>query len=287
MPNMQSSNAKCTAQLVDIRKYSLRVSLSNVHTCYILNTSVGAMTGLLKVAKVTFLLTLIIIHFLAFGLPYIQKYQEDAIGVKESYEKSSALKMPAFTFCPFAKNLIGWKNETNLNPDQNLRLRCDEVPTSSDEVLSCIQNKTYSLSDTIQNARHGMFSKNDLSTFEYWEWDMTVHIAGRCYTFNYNKSFPGLDVLEDGLFFDLDPDLIYMVFLHMPDFFSLTYNGMTMPTTMMFLKQPKGEELSYTNILLEVRSQVSVGAKRIYNLKVDSQKRMFYLHDFYYLHYLY
>ena len=135
------------------------VSLSNVHTCYILNTSVGAMTGLLKVAKVTFLLTLIIIHFLAFGLPYIQKYQEDAIGVKESYEKSSALKMPAFTFCPFAKNLIGWKNETNLNPDQNLRLRCDEVPTSSDEVLFCIQNKTYSLSDTIQNARHGMFSE--------------------------------------------------------------------------------------------------------------------------------
>ena len=257
MPNMQSSNAKCTAQLVDIRKYSLRVSLSNVHTCYILNTSVGAMTGLLKVAKVTFLLTLIIIHFLAFGLPYIQKYQEDAIGVKESYEKSSALKMPAFTFCPFAKNLIGWKNETNLNPDQNLRLRCDEVPTSSDEVLSCIQNKTYSLSDTIQNARHGMFSEKDLATFEYWEWDMTVHIAGRCYTFNYNKSFPGLDVLEDGLFFDLDPDLIYMVFLHMPEFFSLTYNGMTMPTTMMFLKQPKGEELSYTNILLEVRSQVS------------------------------
>ena len=129
------------------------------------------MTGLLKVAKVTFLLTLIIIHFLAFGLPYIQKYQEDAIGVKESYEKSSALKMPAFTFCPFAKNLIGWKNETNLNPDQNLRLRCDEVPTSSDEVLSCIQNKTHSLSDTIQNARHGMFSEKNLATFEYWEWD--------------------------------------------------------------------------------------------------------------------
>ena len=81
---------------------------------------------------------------------------------------------------------------------------------------------------------------------------MSVSVAGRCYTINYNQSLPGLDVLEDGLFFDLKQDLQYMIFLHEPEFFSITYNGMTMPTTMIFLDHPKDSAQSYTNILLEV-----------------------------------
>ena len=213
------------------------------------------MAGLLQVAKVGFLLALIVGHFFAFGLPYLQKYLDHSIGVQEKREKSTALKPPAITFCPYEANLVGWKNATDMNVTQNLRLRCDEVPTTSDGFLSCIEEKTYELRETIEDARHGYLPPNkNLSNSEFWSWDMSVSVAGRCYTINYNQSLPGLDVLEDGLFFDLKQDLQYMIFLHEPEFFSITYNGMTMPTTMLFLKQPKDAVQSYTNILLEVTS---------------------------------
>ena len=81
---------------------------------------------------------------------------------------------------------------------------------------------------------------------------MTVAVAGRCYTFNYNQSLPGLDVSEDGLFFELNQNLEYMIFLHHPEFFTITYNAMMMPTTMLFAKQPKDAVQSHTSILLEV-----------------------------------
>ena len=63
-------------------------------------------------------------------------------------------------------------------------------------------------------------------------------------------------MLEDGLFFNLKEELQYMIFLHQPEFFSITYNGMTMPTTMLFLKQSKDAVKSYTSILLEVTLQM-------------------------------
>ena len=53
------------------------------------------MAALVKVAKVGFLLALIIGHFFAFGLPYLQKYLHHSIGVEERKEKSAALKPPA------------------------------------------------------------------------------------------------------------------------------------------------------------------------------------------------
>ena len=211
------------------------------------------MAGLLQVSKAGFLLALIIGHFFAFGLPYLQKYLEHAIGVKEKGEKSAALKPPAITFCPYGANLVGWKNATDMNVTQNLRRRCDKLPTTSEGFLSCIEDKTYDLRETIEGARHGYLPPNkNLSNSEFWSWDMSVSVAGRCYTINYNQSLPGLDVLEDGIFFDLNKNLLYMIFLHQPKFFIITYNGMTMPTTMLFLKQPKGVAQSYTSILLEV-----------------------------------
>ena len=215
------------------------------------------MAGLLQVAKVGFCSALIVGHFFAFGLPYIRKYFEHSIGTKEKREKNAALRPPAITFCPYEANLVGWKNATDMNVTQNLRLRCDEVPTASEGFLSCIREKTFDLRETIESARHGYMPPNkNLSNSEFWEWDMSVSVAGRCYTINYNQSLPGLDVLNDGLFFDLNESLKYMIFLHEPDFFSITYNGMTMPTTMLFLKQPKGVAESYTNILLEVTPEI-------------------------------
>lgn len=79
--------------------------------------------GLLQVAKAGFLLALIIGHFFAFGLPYLQKYLDHSIGVQEMKEKSAALMPPAITFCPYGANLVGWKNATDMNVTQNLRLR--------------------------------------------------------------------------------------------------------------------------------------------------------------------
>ena len=211
------------------------------------------MAEVLQVAKVGFLLALIVGHFFAFGLPYLQKYLQHSIGVQEKREKSAALNPPAITFCPYGANLGGWKNATDMNPTQNLRLRCDKVPTTSEGFLSCIEEKTFDLRETIADARHGFLPPNkNPSNSKFWSWDMSVAVAGRCYTFNYNQSLPGLDVSEDGLFFELNQNLEYMIFLHHPEFFTITYNAMMMPTTMLFAKQPKDAVQSYTSILLEV-----------------------------------
>ena len=72
----------------------------------------------------------------------------------------------------------------------------------------------------------------------------------RCHTLVYTKLI-GIDLREESLMFNLNKNLSYFIFLHEPDFFLLTYNPVTMPTTDTTLTF---EELNdaYMTLTLEV-----------------------------------
>ena len=60
-----------------------------------------------------------------------------------------------------------------------------------------------------------------------------------------------IDLRQESLIFDLNPDLSYFIFLHQPDFFLVTYNPLTMPTVDMVLNfKDIGE--NYMTLFLEV-----------------------------------
>ena len=64
----------------------------------------------------------------------------------------------------------------------------------------------------------------------------------------------GIDLREESLMFNLNPDLSYFIFLHEPDFFLLTYNPVTLPstdTTLSFDEVSGG----YMTLTLEVIKQ--------------------------------
>ena len=61
----------------------------------------------------------------------------------------------------------------------------------------------------------------------------------------------GIDLREESLMFNLNKNLSYFIFLHEPDFFLLTYNPVTLPSTDTTLSF---EEVSggYMTLTLEV-----------------------------------
>ena len=80
-----------------------------------------------------------------------------------------------------------------------------------------------------------LMMKQNLSSSSFWISDLTVGMAGRCYTLNYSQAI-GSDIEDDTLSFNLDPKLTYRYFIHQPHFFLQTWNPLTMPMPMGILK---------------------------------------------------
>ena len=72
----------------------------------------------------------------------------------------------------------------------------------------------------------------------------------RSHTLIYKKPI-GIDLREESLMFNLNNNLSYFIFLHEPDFFLVTYNPVTMPTTDTTLTFDEIDD-SYMTLTLEV-----------------------------------
>ena len=104
------------------------------------------------------------------------------VTTEEYIERSpEGLKPPAVTIIAFEHSFYGWKNST-LHYTDNYQKLC-EGADSSDAIVSCVKNHTFSLEDAVSSAYHGFFldypDAENLTGVESWSWDLTSAWQGR------------------------------------------------------------------------------------------------------------
>ena len=217
------------------------------------------MSSLFGFGKVVFLLGLVIFHFIFFAIPAFHDYTTHSVAVEVLEEDAESLPPPAITLCPYKYWFSGWKNASKTAPNflGSYDEHC-EGSESREDILECIDTKTFNLTDALPaRAFRGIFVDN-ISSPDFWITDFTAAGDGRCFTLNYSKPLAA-DILKDGFLLDLNPDMAYLVYIHRPDFFLLSYNPLTMPTLlydydvavsgpnmnqMLFLKTVREEKLN-------------------------------------------
>ena len=186
------------------------------------------MTHLFYFAKLIFLLLLACLCFYFFGLPLFNKYFAKEVTVVESLEKRDFLKSPSITICPD----VSWKNSSlsGIEPVGYFKEQCP-MAKSAQEFKSCVENRTYNFSETIESASHGFVSRTakNLSDPGLWTWDMPLAVGGRCYTLNYEANLT-MDQTKDSLLFEPTLNRSVHVILHESNFFIPTLNPLTLPT---------------------------------------------------------
>ena len=102
---------------------------------------------------------------------------------------------------------------------------------------------------------------DDISIPDFWITDCTAALDGRCFTLNYSKPF-GADIIKDGFLLDLNPDMAYLVYIHHPDFFLLSYNPLTMPTLLYDYDMTVSGPNMHTILLLKAMREQKLNRAR-------------------------
>ena len=189
------------------------------------------MANLITVGKVGFFLSLLLTHFVFFGLPALRSFLASEVSVLESTVKSGNISSPAVTLCPYKTGFSGWRNST-LPPAllTTYDIQCKEA-AGAEEFVACVGEKTFNFAETMSNgSTHGtgryFFGVNLTSNF--WFEDTSVAMAGRCFTLNYSQPL-GPNLEKSTLGFNLNRDLLYKATIHSPTFYLYSWNPVTIP----------------------------------------------------------
>ena len=185
-------------------------------------------------AKLLFLLSLATIQLIIFGIPSIGRFASSGIAEEKIIESQNALKPPGVTLCPFHHGQQGWRGASPddgiEHPDNQSYTRwCSEAKNTTEAFESCVDEKTFDLKESVLRGRHGTANKANLSSPEFWTWDITTAFVGRCFSLNYEQQL-GTDVLKDLISFDLNETLTYSIIIHDPNFGLPTFNPSTLPS---------------------------------------------------------
>ena len=189
------------------------------------------------------LLLLIFLYFLAW--PSIERYLARGIFIEEGRPQQNELNPPAITFC--AKGDTGhWKNNTSVMTYDMVSTQCKELDNVKD-ILDCVDEKTFSLNDTIKGGYHDILLKNSIFNPKFWMSNMGH--KGMCHTFLYPFKLKA-DLARDLLMFVLDPSLDYGVFIHDPNYFTISSNPLAFPRILKQLNDLKEQsyELLYISL---------------------------------------
>ena len=137
--------------------------------------------------KPCFILVLLILFFLLFGLESIQKFQAKQTIVIESTEKYDEQDRPAITVCATTNGYTGWRN--GKFKEKVLQSICNES-TNAEEALKCIKDGTFDFSEMVTNTVDG--NKNLINETS-WHLDLNTH-AGKCHTLNTSVVNIGTDM---------------------------------------------------------------------------------------------
>ena len=184
------------------------------------------MASILALTRLIFTGFLVVVFLYFFGYPALMKYSEKSVLIKVSAITSldSGIPPPSITFCPLTPTIplaTGWKNSTG-DFHHVLQSECG-LNKSSDQILNCVNKKTYSLNEALLDAKVGMYGIKSLMNSSYWTTYLTVLGFGNCFMLKYEDNFT-TDWETNTINLSFNKDLMYDIFFHDPKFFMITAN---------------------------------------------------------------
>ena len=184
------------------------------------------MPRLKVISKGFFLATLLVLFLVIFGKPSMERYfNEDVTSAVLKEKSEEGVAMPAITLCAINKeSLTGWKdgNVDLSDPYRFLERECNS--SSVPEIYECIDDKTYTLNETILASS---LETNDQSegTLPIWTKDLTTTFIGNCYTLSYDGAtappFNSIMIM-------LNEAMKYYLLIHDRDFFVININPLAL-----------------------------------------------------------
>ena len=176
-----------------------------------------------SIIKSVLLLTLVILFFIFFGYPALKIYQDKKVLVVSHKEDTNGIEAPAITICPTNPE-IGWREVNFMLDDTDIiQPQCSDL---EDEMSTCVELKTFNLSDIVRGVGIGFSSRQPLTDLSLWSEDIELTSLGRCHTFNYLSKIGPSDK-TDQLYFFLDMKLNYVI--HEKNNFVTTLNPVSIP----------------------------------------------------------
>ena len=112
----------------------------------------------------------------------MQNHLIGGVTTEEHIERSpEGLLPPAITFIAYKHSFYGWKN-SSIRYAGNYKTMCEGANSSAD-IVSCVNERTFSLEEAVSSAYKGFFldypEAENLTGTENWGWDLTAAWQGR------------------------------------------------------------------------------------------------------------
>ena len=186
---------------------------------------------LLLACKAIFTTVLFAIFVTYFGHPYYKKYQENRTMITIENVPFKHLDPPTITVATSrSRPFNGWK--PNLDQTYtNLSMVCN-ISQSYQKVVKCINEKTFLLSDFVENARNADKTQKDLTDATFWTKDLSVFPLGK--TYSLNNSY-GISSEYPYLHLTLKKNQTYVIQVHDPQFYLINANPGTTPRILLIV----------------------------------------------------
>jgi hypothetical protein len=178
---------------------------------------------------------LLIIFFLYFGLPFIQRFQAREVMVVTGKRATGGIHAPAITMLPRnPQTKYGWKGRSlNISNYEVIQPFCKNSTSRSATINKCIEENTYNRSEVVKDVLLGQTTKKSLIKDDVLlTEDFTGTRYGRVYTLNIETNI-GPDDSTDQLFVVVGYDLNYRMILHDRFYFAVNNNPTTFPSIIL------------------------------------------------------
>ena len=181
------------------------------------------------------------IFLIYFGLPALQRYEEQKVIVTVDEVETDGIPAPAVTLCGKNNKTGVWREMSNWT---SVLDQCN----SSDNMLACIESKAWKRKDIVPSAIQGIDKNEDLTHHTMWT-SYIFNFLGNCFIFTSDMIMKVNYTMND-LLFELNRNLQYNVYIHSSDYFILTDN----PTISKVIYEqiyPPQDCNKYTTIVME------------------------------------
>jgi hypothetical protein len=202
-------------------------------------------------AKPSIQLVLLMIFFLYFGLPSVQRFQAREVMVVTSKRATGGIPAPAITVMPRnPQTNLGWKSSSlNFTYPNLLQAFCGDTTSWNTGIDDCIKENTYNRTDAFKDVLLGLATRKSLlKDDDLWTEDVTSTWYGKTYTLNIEKNI-GVDDATSQLFLAVGYDLNYIMILHDPFYFAVNSNPTVFPGTWLTI-HPNETESYYNGLTL-------------------------------------
>ena len=174
--------------------------------------------------KVLFQILLLTLFFCFFGLESLKRYWKYEVVELHSEKRLDGLPVPAVTFCPQNPHTeLGFKkNRTDLEAVLNGAL-LDVYCKNKTELKICIEDETFDLNTVVRSVSSKLYETDQEVDHSLWVPHFSYTVFGLCYTYNSSLKL-GSDYRTGSIYFGLNADLEYIIFVHDPNIFLLNFN---------------------------------------------------------------